>query len=261
MHLSGAPHTRRTIPFSFPSGRGDMLSGLIDVPAGAPLSYGVFGPCFTCVKESHAAVKICRALAEKGVAMLRFDTTGVGGSKGDIRETNFTTRIQDLRAACGALAAKHGTPRLLAGHSLSGTAALSAAKHLPEIGVVATIGSPADPAKVIEKFRSNDAIAVRGDLAEIDVLGYVHTFKKTFIDDMLAQHVAEDTAALGKKLFIFHAPKDDIVAYANAGVIAERAGKNAELVTLDAGATHLFNNRATDAAFVAETLAAWMKAN
>jgi pimeloyl-ACP methyl ester carboxylesterase len=243
--------SRKSIPFPFPNRHGQKLAGILDLPAaGEPLFYGVFGACFTCTKESHGAVKICRALAEGGAAMLRFDVTGVGASEGDFSALDFTTYKEDLVSASKALPVP---PRLLAGHSISGTAALSAARLVPLLEAVATIGSPADPEAVIGKFRAQNLIAEKDGMAEVSVMGRPLLFKKSFVDDMLSQSTAADTAALAQKLFVFHAPRDNIVAFENARVICGRA-RNAELVALDEAATHLFEGRAEDAVFVARTL-------
>lgn len=238
-----------------------MLSGILDAPAAAPLFYGIFGPCFTCPKETHAAAKVCRALAEDGVAMLRFDVTGVGGSEGRAVDTNFTTRLGDMRAAYDFLAAEYAAPKILIGHSISGTAALSAVQQMPAVGLVATIGSPADPAAIIAKFRRNGDIEETAAGATINVLGTPHHFGAHFVPDMLSQRVAEDTAALKQKLMVFHAPHDRIVSYDNAETIVARAAKEAEaeLIRLDDDATHLFENRADDALLVAETIMLWCR--
>lgn len=247
--------TRKSTHIAFPGGRGEALSGILDLPAeSAPRAFGVFGPCFTCPKESHGAAKICRALAERGVAMLRFDPAGTGMSKGDPSEATFTDRIGDMVAAARALEQLHQAPRLLMGHSISGTAALSAAKHVPTAEIVATVGSPADTQTVIEKFRKGGHLKELGEMVELSVLGRPHAFKKEFVDDMLEQTTAEDTAALKAKLLVFHAPHDNIVLYRNAEIIASRA-KNAELITLDEAATHLFEKRDDDAVFIAENIA------
>lgn len=253
-------NTRTSTKVSFPNGRGQMLAAILDAPAQTPLFYGLFGPCFTCPKETHAAAKVCRALAEDGVAMLRFDVTGVGGSEGRAVDTDFTSRIGDMRAAYDFMAAHYAAPKIMIGHSISGTAALSAAAHMPDVGLIATIGSPSDPAAVIAKFRRNGDITESAEGATINVLGTPHHFGPHFVQDMLSQTVAEDTAALRRKLMVFHAPHDRIVSFENAETITARAeNAQAELIRLDDDATHLFENRADDALFVAETIMLWCR--
>ncbi len=253
--------SRTSIKYKFDNGRGQKLAGIIDMPAGTPDFFGVFGPCFTCPKESHAAAKVCRHMADNGVAMLRIDVTGQGESEGVFATENFTTRVQDIVAASAALARDYQAPKLLVGHSISGTASLAAVKSLPEIQAVATIGSPRDPASIIEKFRRQNLITDKGgDDMEILVINHRVAFKKSFIDDMLAQQVAEDTAAIDKKLFVFHAPHDTIVTTDNAQDIYDRAvNADRELIMLDPAATHLFENRKEDAAYVADTLLDWFR--
>lgn len=252
--------TRTSTKISFPNHRGDMLSGILDAPAGTPDFYGIFGPCFTCPKETHAAAKVCRALAENGIAMMRFDVTGVGGSEGRAADTNFTTRLADMQSAYDFMAREYAAPRILIGHSISGTAALSAVHGMPAVSVMATIGSPSDPAAIIAKFRRNGNIEENADSATINVLGTKHTFGAHFVPDMLAQKTAEDTARITQKLFIFHAPHDRIVSYDNAETMLSRATQSdAELIRLDDAATHLFENRADDALLVADTLLSWCR--
>lgn len=249
----------KSIKFKFPNAQGQNLSGVIEMPEEKPLFFAVFGPCFTCVKESHAAFKICRLLAERGVAALRFDTTGVGESQGVLAQTNFTTRIHDLIAANHALAAAYEPPKLLIGHSISGTAALSAAQHLHSLQAIATIGSPCDPASVIEKFKRWELMTEQGDTVEVNVLGKKISFNKSFVDDMQSQNTIEDTSKITQKLFVFHAPLDNIVAFDNAAVIQKRAGGEAELIALDETATHLLERGQDDAVFISETLMEWFR--
>ena len=243
-----------TVKFSFKNHTGIKLAGLIDMPAGEPIAFGIFGPCFTCVKQSNGAVKICRALAERGIAMLRFDTTGVGESEGDLGKTNFSTRIDDLLSAYAALAEIYRPPILLAGHSISGTAALTAVHHMPAIKVVATIGSPSDPQGTIAKFRESGILTESATTATINVLGRVIDFDNSFVTDMLAQKTAEDTARITQKLLIFHAPNDTIVNYKNAEIMAAR-NPHARLIRMAESATHLFEKGLDDANFVAEKIA------
>jgi putative redox protein len=246
---------RKSIKFSFPNGRGQMLAGVFDLPTRhAPLYYGVFAPCFTCTKQSHAAAKVCRILAENGVGMLRFDLTGLGESEGDFADTNFSTRILDIIAACKAVDAEFEPPKLLVGHSISGTAALSAVKQLPSIQLLATVGSPQDPRYIIDKLRRLKHLDVSGADAEMTIAGHKIIVRKSFIDDVDLHDVEVDTANLPCKLVVFHAPNDTTVDFTNAEEIFARARGDKELVPLSPTATHFLDNGTEDAAMVVEVL-------
>jgi esterase/lipase len=249
----------RTFKFPFSNNRGQKLAGLIDLPQDEPLLYGVFAPCFTCTKESHGAHKVCRAMATSGIAMLRFDLTGLGESEGVFAETNFTTRIQDIISACTALGVAYEAPKLLIGHSISGTAAIAASEKLPGLQALATLGAPSDPSHVVEGLRRHNAITITGDNAEMIIAGRRITVKKQMIEDMGAYTITEATAALHRKLFIFHAPHDDIVPYHHAQMIYDRAvnAENKELIILRESATHLLEQGGEDADFIAGTLRHW----
>lgn len=253
---------RTSIKLSFDNGRGQKIAAILDTPVETPRHYGIFGPCFTCPKESHAAAKVCRALAESGIAMLRIDVTGTGMSEGDPAASTFTGRIDDFIAAAAFLSASYKAPEVFIGHSISGTAGLSAARRIASLRVIATIGSPADTETILSKFRRNGDIAEHADgSADMNVLGTIHRFGAGFLQDMEKQTVAEDTAALRQKAFIFHAPNDRIVHADSAARIAARAGDRATVVMLDDDATHLFENRNDDALQVAETIAGWLRDN
>lgn len=233
---------------TFKNSRGDLLAGIIDTTTATPAFTAVFAPCFTCVKESHAALKISRALAAHGGAVLRFDTTGTGSSGGDAYAGNFTTRIDDIISACQAI----GAPDLVIGHSLSGTAALHAQENLSSLKMIATIGSPHSAPSVIEKFRRQGKIAEYADKVVIDVLGTPHTFAATFTQDLLNQ---KPPAPTNRPLAIFHAPNDTIVSFDNAPLIQEIWGAQANVIRLADDATHLFERGTTHTDSIAGYLA------
>ncbi len=63
-------------------------------------AYALFAHCFTCGKDVLAASRIAVALAAKGIAVLRFDFTGLGSSEGDFANSTFSSNVADLvRAA------------------------------------------------------------------------------------------------------------------------------------------------------------------
>lgn len=248
---------------SFDNSRGDTLAGIIDRPTGDARAWAVMGPCFTCVKESHASAKVARALAERGVGVLRVDTTGFGGSTGDALATNLTTRIDDLIAACAHLAQHYGAPRLMIGHSMSGTAALSACVQVDSIDTVVTIGSPCDSQTTIARFTRDNLITPDPQQANriiINVLGRPVPFHASFVDDLMAGRVAEDTAHFTGTLIAAHAHSDDIVEFENATRIIERAAaaRHAEVFTLPDSAGHLLMKGTADAELLADKIVQYL---
>ena len=114
------------IEVSFAGSDGN-LSGLLELPLSPPRCYALFAHCFTCTKDIAAASRIARALTQKGIAVLRFDFTGLGNSDGDFANTNFSSNIGDLLKACEFLRQNYQAPQLLIGHSLGGAAILAMA--------------------------------------------------------------------------------------------------------------------------------------
>src|SRR5689334_22539899 len=132
---------------AFPGASGAMLAARLDLPAN-PRAFALFAHCFTCGKDIFAAQRIAERLTQSGIAVLRFDFTGIGSSEGEFANTNFSSNIGDLVAAASYLRRHHTAPALLIGHSLGGAAVLAAAPQIPEAAAVATIGAPASAAHV-----------------------------------------------------------------------------------------------------------------
>ena len=159
------------------------LSGLLETPESDIKFYALFAHCFTCSKDVAAASRISRALIGKGVAVLRFDFTGLGNSGGDFSNTNFTSNIEDLLAAADFLRTEYQAPKLLIGHSLGGAAVLGVAKQIKESSAVVTIGSPFNAAHVAHNFADHiDEINEKGK-AEVTLAGrnYSHHLKIVFV--------------------------------------------------------------------------------
>jgi putative redox protein len=147
----------------FENDEGNELAGVLDMPEASPRAYALFAHCFTGSKNLKASTLISRALNDSGIAVLRFDFTGLGDSEGNFADTTFSNNVSDLVAAANFLEAEHRAPGLLVGHSLGGTAVLRAAVAISSSVAVATIGAPSHPSHVIQRF--DDAVA------EIETLG------------------------------------------------------------------------------------------
>src|SRR5438046_6709199 len=118
--------------FQFTGVDGHQLAAALDMPEREPLAYALFAHCFTCGKDVLAAKRISTALAAKGIAVLRFDFTGLGSSEGDFANSTFTSNVADLVHAADHLRETRGEPAILIGQSLGGAAILAATGKLPD---------------------------------------------------------------------------------------------------------------------------------
>ena len=239
----------------FENQRGHSLSGILDLPATAPAGYALFAHCFTCSKNLKAANNIARALTDAGIAVLRFDFTGLGQSEGDFSDTNFSSNVDDLLAAVRYLDREHAAPTILIGHSLGGTAVLQAAAEVDSAVAVVTIGSPSEPAHVAGMFSdSEDTLRERGE-ATVNLGGRPFLMKQQFLDDLQKQNLGASIGSLRKALLIMHAPLDDIVEIDNASALFMAAKHPKSFVSLDT-ADHLLS-REDDSQYAGRVLAAW----
>jgi len=245
----------------FPGAFGDELVGRLELPdaaqtpSGEPAAYALFAHCFTCSKDLKAVGWISRALVERGIAVFRFDFTGIGESAGDFEDTDFSSNLDDLEAAASFLRERYRAPQILIGHSLGGAAVLAAAERIPEAEVVATIGAPSDTEHLRETLvRQAPELEERGE-AEVRLGPQSFRIKKQFLEDLAEDHVTEALANLGRPLLIFHSPVDAIVGIDHARRIYQAAKHPKSFVSLD-HADHLLRDE-RDARYVGEVLAAW----
>ncbi|MHC0053138.1 bifunctional alpha/beta hydrolase/OsmC family protein [Actibacterium sp. D379-3] len=240
---------------TFTGHSGAPLAARLDLPEGPHLATALFAHCFTCGKDIHAARRIAGRLAAMGIAVLRFDFTGLGHSGGEFENTSFTTNVGDLVAAAGYLAARGMAPGLLIGHSLGGAAVLKAAGGIDSARAVVTLGAPFDPAHVTRNF----AVAhprMHGDGSiEVQLGGRPVQIGAGFIRDVAEAELAPAIANLERALLVMHAPRDQVVGIENATQIFTAAKHPKSFVTLDE-ADHLITSP-SDAEYAAEVIAAW----
>ena len=240
----------------FPGGRGFRLDARLDLPdAGPPIAYALYAHCFTCTKNLKSIGHISRALAEAGIALLRFDFTGLGDSEGEFSDTNFSSNVGDLLAAARFLAENYGPPQILIGHSMGGPAVMQAARQIPTGVAVVAIAAPADLEHLSRAFMSKRAEIERIGEAEVTIGGRPFTLKKQLFDDLANNHMTHLVANLGRPLLILHSPEDQTVSIDNAYRIFEMARQPKSLVSLD-GADHLLLDD-QHARYAGALIAAW----
>ncbi len=239
----------------FMGSHGSLLAAKLDLPDGAPRAYALFAHCFTCTKDYHITSQISSGLTEHGIAVLRFDFTGLGNSEGDFSNTNFSSNIDDLLKASEWLAEHHQAPALLLGHSFGGAAVLAAAHKLPSVKAVATIAAPSEPEHVLNHFPGIHAEIEANGEAEIKVGGHPFRIRKQFVEDVASHKLADAIANLHRPLMVFHSPTDAVVGIENAAQIFAAAKHPKSFISLDK-ADHLLRGK-EHAQFVATMLATW----
>ena len=245
----------RSERFNFPNGKGEQLAATLDLPLGKPTAYALFAHCFTCGKDILAAKRIAERLAMHGIAVLRFDFTGLGASEGEFANTHFSSNVDDLVAAADHLRKVHAAPAILIGHSLGGCAVLAASHRIAEARAVVTIAAPYDPSHVVGLFKDQvEKIKEHGEI-EVQLAGRPFRIKREFLNDVAEKKLNECLANLRKALLVFHSPTDDLVGIENASHIFGAAKHPKSFVSL-AGADHLLSKK-SDAVYVANVIAAW----
>lgn len=237
----------------FESAEGEVLSGLLDVPEEDPKAYALFAHCFTCSKSLGVIRNIAKQLTGEGIALLRFDFTGLGQSEGEFAKTTFTTNTADLVEAARFLEREYTAPAVLIGHSLGGAAVLAAVAMIPSVTCVATIGAPADPTHV--KHLLTGAEFDDDNVAEVSIGGRPFKIGRQFIKDLEEHDLVDRISKLKRPLLVFHSPVDTIVGIENAEKIYKAAKHPKSFVSLGE-ADHLVS-KAKDAKFLGHVLSAW----
>ncbi|WP_409189586.1 alpha/beta fold hydrolase [Bradyrhizobium sp. RDM4] len=241
--------------YQFTGEGGHQLSAALELPDGEPAAFALFAHCFTCGKDTLAAKRISVALAAKGIAVLRFDFTGLGSSEGDFANSTFSSNVADLVHAADHLRATRTAPSILIGHSLGGAAILATAGQIPEAKAVATIAAPSDPAHVTGLFKQHiDDIRTLGEI-EVSLAGRPFRIKREFLDDIGEHELIKDVTGLHKALLVMHSPVDDTVGIDNATKLFVSARHPKSFVSLD-HADHLLTKPA-DALYAADVITAW----
>lgn len=248
----------RSRKVNFNNSQGELLAARIELPLDQhPHNFVLFAHCFTCNKNLTAVRNISRALTREGFGVMRFDFTGLGESEGDFADTNFSGNVQDLVTAANYLKDEHLAPSILVGHSLGGAAVVFAAREIPSVKAIATIGSPSDPVHVTKNFEGKLKEIENSGKAEVSLAGRPFTIKKQFVEDLHQQSASEVLARLKLPLLVMHSPQDETVSIENARAIYDGAFHPKSFISLD-GADHLLTN-AKDSRYVGSVLASWVQ--
>jgi len=233
----------------------DELVAKIDYPDGEIKAFALFAHCFTCNKNLTAVTNISRSLNKAGIAVMRFDFTGLGESEGTFENTNFSSNVSDIVYAANFLSENHQAPSILIGHSLGGAAIVFAANQIPSIKALVTIGAPSNPKHVTHLFQSSiDEIKAKGK-ALLNIGGRSFNIKKQFLDDINEKNMKEVLSETRIPILVMHSPQDTTVGIENAAMIYEHSWHPKSFVSLD-HADHLLSDR-KDSKYAGAVIAVW----
>ncbi|WBY15724.1 bifunctional alpha/beta hydrolase/OsmC family protein [Erythrobacteraceae bacterium WH01K] len=236
---------------------GHELSGSLELPTGLVRGAALFAHCFTCTKQSRAAVAVARALAREGIATLRFDFTGLGGSEGEFGRAGFASDVSDLVSAARALCDRFGDGILLVGHSLGGAAVLAAADDIGpgKVAAIATIGAPSDVPHVLHNVKGDIEAIERDGQGDVTIGGRPFSLSREFLDKTRSTDLLAEVGKLRLPVLIAHSPTDQVVSIDHASHLFQAARHPKSFVSLE-GADHLLT-KPEDAAFIAAIIAGW----
>ena len=242
---------------SIQTSRGHSLDGALELPTGLVRGAALFAHCFTCTKASKAAVAVSRALAREGIATLRFDFTGLGGSEGEFGRAGFATDVADLVDASAMLVQRFSKPILMVGHSLGGAAVLAAADDLgfENVAAIATIGAPSDVPHVLERI-DGDLVAIREEgRGPVNIGGREFDLSSEFIEKVENIDLLAEVARIRRPILFLHSPTDQIVGVDHASALFGAAKHPKSFVSLQDADHLLLDER--DARFAASVIASW----
>lgn len=240
----------------FVNEHGVSLAGIIDWPLETPRAFALFAHCFTCTKDLKAIVKISRQLAKHGLAVLRFDFTGLGDSHGDFSQTTFEHNLADVRAAIAYLSSHHQPPQVLIGHSLGGAAMVCSAMDIPSARAVVNIASPSTTQHLARFLSQSDPRIEAEGAGQVTIGGRTYVIRRSLIEVLRQVDLPQRLAALTLPLLVIFSPRDETLPFQHGLDMFRLAGGPTSFLHLD-GADHLLVNQPQDVVYVGDMIAAW----
>lgn len=205
--------------------------------------------------ESHwLFVKCSRALAEAGIASLRFDFYGSGESEGEFREATLEGEIADARAAVEFFRRQKGIApdRVgLLGLSLGGTIAAAIA-GCDQVQALVLCSAPAHPPE-LRKLAESHSRPLPGSNGGREY--GAHEVSARFLDSLDHVDPLASVASFTGPTLVIHPEHDEHLPVANADTFLEAAGAEVKQKVIIAGADHTFTSIAAEREVINRTVA------
>ncbi len=248
--------THRSERVRFTNAQGVSLAGILEWPQQPPRAYAVFSHCFTCTKDLKAIVKISRQIARHGIAVLRFDFTGLGDSQGDFSQTTFDNNLEDVSAAIQFLREHYQAPQLLIGHSLGGAAMICSVSRIPEVRAIVNIASPSTTQHLAKFLSQSDPAIEANGSGQVTIGGRTYTMQRQMVEVLRSVDLPSQLTTLTLPLLVIFSPRDETLPFHHGIEMFRLAGGPTSFLHLD-GADHLLVNQPNDVIFVGDMIATW----
>ncbi len=245
------------LPVQFPNHSRRWLRGMVHRPAAATrrrVAGVVFFHGFTGDRmESHwIFIKCARALAEQGIASLRFDFYGSGESEGEFREVTLQGEISDARAAVEFFRRQTGidSRRLgLCGLSLGGAVAACVAARL-RVQALVLWAALAHPTHLRDLAQRTTLIPGADGAREYSA----HRISPRFLDHIEKVQPLKSIARFKGPTLIIHPEKDGYLSLAHPDDYFQAARGSLKEKIIIPGADHTFSSIAWESEVIARTV-------
>lgn len=241
--------------------KGQQIVGMLHVPDGrsrVPAALLLHG--FTGNKaEAHRIfVKLARALAEHGIASLRFDYRGSGDSAGNFEEMTLRSEVVDAVEALRFLAAHRriNSRRLaLVGMSLGGAvASFLIGRHRSRFKSLALWAPVAEGAGILDGLATPEAVA---SLAQTGITDHDGNLVGVgFIRQFAEMKPLREVVKSRCPVLLVHGSKDDTVPVQHSDQYERTLLAHKRLVkkVIVPGADHTFNKHVWEQRVISETV-------
>ncbi|MFZ2315853.1 MAG: alpha/beta fold hydrolase [Gammaproteobacteria bacterium] len=250
-------HSFLSRKIKFPGAYRNNLTANLMLPHTTPVAFALFVHCFSCKQDSLAAESISRSLIEEGIAVLRFDFTGLGISEGDYANANFSANSADIMKAVEFLKINYEAPKILIGHSLGAVAVAAIAHELPEVTALVLMSAP-NSVGALKSIMNHSVLmeASENGQAEIELGSCTFSVRQELIRELTENSVANRIKEFGRPLLVMHSVVDKVVHIDNAYTIFSSATSGQNFISLNQ-ADHFLLGR-NDAKYASIMLANWV---
>lgn len=211
----------------------------------------------TKVEKHRLFVKMARALANAGIAVLRFDFRGSGDSAGEFSRMTITGELKDARAALRFLRTQPGVDPSrvgVLGLSMGGLVAATILGEDPRIRTAALWGAVSKTEKLVKSRMPPEGRRQLEEMGVVDDRG--NAVGRAFLEDLGTHAPLKAIVRTRASVLLVHGGDDQTVPPSSSRAYekALRKARKAVVRHVIRGASHTFDSLAWETELIALTL-------